>query len=137
MADTSPTPRQLEVMRLISTSRKTNGYPPTIRELVDALAVKSTNAVVCHLSALSKKGLVQWSPGKGRTLTVTAAGRAWVAALALVLFAGCAPRPAPVVCIAPPAPSCAPAWNQADLAAALLADCRGALLACQSRGGGR
>lgn len=81
MADPAlaPSPRQLAVLRLIFDGRRQHGHPPTIRELGDALGVRSTNAVADHLRALRKKGLVFWQPTKGRTLAVTAAGHRWVA----------------------------------------------------------
>lgn len=138
--DLPPTPRQREVLRVIATHRKVHGHSPTITELGQQLEISSRNGVVDHLKALSRRGLLTWLPKRARTLALTPRARQLLglaAALSMVLFAGCAPRPAPCVCIAPPAPSCAPAWNQAELAASLLADCRGALLACQSRGGGR
>ena len=78
MSEASPTPRQLDVLRAIDTGRRTNGHPPTIRELGDQLGIRSTNAVADHLRALAKKGLATWSATKGRTLAVTASGRAWL-----------------------------------------------------------
>ena len=78
MADASPTPRQLQVLRAIDAGRKSNGHPPTIRELGDQLGIRSTNAVADHLRALAKKGLATWSAAKGRTLNVTPSGRAWL-----------------------------------------------------------
>lgn len=136
--DLPTTPRQREVLRVIATHRKVHGHAPTITELGQQLEISSRNGVVDHLKALSRRGLLTWLPKRARTLSLTPAAKQLLGlAAALVLLAGCDTRPAPCVCIAPPAPSCAPAWNQADLAAALLADCRGALLACQSRGGSR
>lgn len=77
-ADTSPTPRQLDVLRLIDAGRRLNGHPPTIRELCEHLGVKSTNAVADHLRALARKGLTTSVKAKGRTLNVTTAGRTWL-----------------------------------------------------------
>lgn len=74
MADTSPTLRQLEVLRTIDARRRQQGHPPTIRELADALAIRSTNAVADHLRALRRRGLVEWQAGKGRTLALTRLG---------------------------------------------------------------
>lgn len=74
-AATSPTPRQLEVLRTIDAASRLSGHAPTIRELADVLSVKSTNAVACLLAALRRHGLVDWKDGKGRTLAITRLGR--------------------------------------------------------------
>lgn len=73
-----PTERQRDVLAFIDAGRRRNGYPPTIRELCALLKVKSTHAVACHLAPLKRKGFVIWTEGKGRTLTVTPRGRAWL-----------------------------------------------------------
>jgi repressor LexA len=79
MADApTPTLAQLRVMELIEASRRSHGYPPTIRELADATGVSSTHTVACHLEALKTKEFVTWSVGKGRTLSVTDAGQRWL-----------------------------------------------------------
>lgn len=79
MADaTSPTTRQLVVLRRIAEERRRRGHAPTIRELGDALGIRSTNGVADHLRALKRRGLVTWAPSKGRTLDVTPAGRFWL-----------------------------------------------------------
>lgn len=73
-----PTDRQRVVLGFIDSGRRRNGYPPTIRELAELLEVKSLHAVACHLAALKRKGFVEWTATKGRTLSVTTAGRAWL-----------------------------------------------------------
>ena len=45
-----------------------HGYPPTLRELREAVGTASTNAVADHLKALRKKGWINWTPGLARTL---------------------------------------------------------------------
>lgn len=50
------TERQREVLDHIRAFLDGHGYPPTIRELRNLLGIGSTNAVVCHLKALEKKG---------------------------------------------------------------------------------
>jgi len=44
------------------------GYPPTIRELGDALGISSTNGVNDHLKALEKKGYLSRESSKSRTM---------------------------------------------------------------------
>ena len=52
-----------------------NGYPPSVREIGQAVGLRSTASVSYHLRQLQEKGLLQ-SPGdKGRKRTVIAAQR--------------------------------------------------------------
>lgn len=74
----SPTPAQLEVLRLIEAGQKRDGHPPTIRELCELKGCRSTNAIAGHLKQLAKKGFVTSSPRKGRTLKITKQGRRWL-----------------------------------------------------------
>ncbi len=75
MATLQPTDRQLEVLRFIANEIEARGYPPTIREIGEALDIASTNGVNDHLKALEKKGYLQRDPVKSRALIPTAAGR--------------------------------------------------------------
>ena len=68
------TDRQLEVLRCIRERLEATGYPPTIRELGDALSIRSTNGVNDHLKALERKGYVERGTSKSRALTLTDAG---------------------------------------------------------------
>jgi repressor LexA len=69
------TDRQLEVLRFIATEIEERGYPPTIREIGEALGIASTNGVNDHLKALEKKGFLVRDPVKSRALTPTSAAR--------------------------------------------------------------
>jgi repressor LexA len=64
----SITDRQLEVLRFIVRQIEENGYPPTIREIGEALDIRSTNGVNDHLKALEKKGYLARDPVKSRAL---------------------------------------------------------------------
>jgi repressor LexA len=75
MATSQLTDRQLEVLRFIATEIEEKGYPPTIREIGEALDIASTNGVNDHLKALEKKGFLQRDPVKSRALIPTAAAR--------------------------------------------------------------
>lgn len=72
---TQLTERQLEVLRFIATEIEDKGYPPTIREIGEALDIASTNGVNDHLKALEKKGYLQRDPVKSRALIPTSAAR--------------------------------------------------------------
>ncbi len=72
---TGLTERQLEVLRFIATEIEDRGYPPTIREIGEALDIASTNGVNDHLKALEKKGYLQRDPVKSRALIPTSQAR--------------------------------------------------------------
>ena len=68
---TGLTDRQLEVLRFIARQIEDAGYPPTIREIGEALDIRSTNGVNDHLKALEKKGFLTRDPVKSRALIPT------------------------------------------------------------------
>jgi repressor LexA len=69
------TDRQLEVLRFIVRQIEELGYPPTIREIGEALDIRSTNGVNDHLKALERKGFLARDPVKSRALIPTTAAR--------------------------------------------------------------
>lgn len=87
---TGLTDRQLEVLRFIARQIEDNGYPPTIREIGEALDIRSTNGVNDHLKALERKGYLTRDPVKSRALIPTPAARE-------VLGGGAAGAPSNVV----------------------------------------
>jgi repressor LexA len=66
----APTPRQRKLLRAIGSLTKRKGYPPTIRELSQAMGERGTNGIAQHLGLLRRKGWVSWEPWKARTLQV-------------------------------------------------------------------
>jgi repressor LexA len=69
------TDRQLEVLRFIARQIEECGYPPTIREIGEALDIRSTNGVNDHLKALERKGYLTRDPVKSRALIPTPSAR--------------------------------------------------------------
>lgn len=70
-------PRQADVLRFIQKTVEQRGYPPSYREIADALGVTSTNGVADHVKALVKKGyLKKPDDGTARSLQLTALGTA-------------------------------------------------------------
>jgi repressor LexA len=69
------TDRQLEVLRFIARQIEDQGYPPTIREIGEALDIRSTNGVNDHLKALERKGYLTRDPVKSRALIPTQRAR--------------------------------------------------------------
>lgn len=63
------TPKQLRVLRLIDTWRRTKGYSPTMQELADQLGVSKVT-VFEHVEALLQKNALERDPNKARSLTL-------------------------------------------------------------------
>ncbi len=55
---TELTERQREVYEYLLTFWRSNGFPPSIREVAHHFGFKSTRAVVDHLTALERKGFI-------------------------------------------------------------------------------
>lgn len=68
------TARQQEVLEFIVEKIKSEGYPPSIREIGKAIGLKSTSTVHAHLAALEEKGYIHRDPSKPRTIVVSNVG---------------------------------------------------------------
>lgn len=79
MSDT-PTNRQLEMLRHIAATTLVRKFPPSIRELCDALDYRSTNGVNDVLRALERKGLLTRQTKTARSLVLTKNGLSWCSA---------------------------------------------------------
>jgi repressor LexA len=66
----SLTERQKECLKAIKAIARTKGYPPSMREISDALGGISTNAVFGHLEALQAKGYIKRDPSIARSIQV-------------------------------------------------------------------
>ena len=64
------TERQLQTLRYIAEAVDERGYPPTVREICDALGLASSSTVHSHLQALQKKGFLRIDPTKPRAIEV-------------------------------------------------------------------
>ena len=62
--------RQAAVLDFIKKELQRNGYPPSVREIGEALGLSSTSTVHSHLSALEKKGYLRRNQSKSRALEV-------------------------------------------------------------------
>jgi repressor LexA len=60
------------IVDAITVMTSENGYAPTIRELGEAVGLKSPDSVSFHLAKLRDEGRVTWMDGKSRTLRVLA-----------------------------------------------------------------
>ncbi|SFH67315.1 transcriptional repressor LexA [Pisciglobus halotolerans] len=66
--------RQIQVLQCIYDRVKENGFPPTVREIGEAVSLSSTSTVHGHLSRLEKNGFIRRDPSKPRTIELTTAG---------------------------------------------------------------
>jgi repressor LexA len=62
------TARQQAIYEFIRRHAEVNGYPPSIREIGRAFAIRSTNGVNDHLKALERKGKIRRGEFKSRAL---------------------------------------------------------------------
>lgn len=65
------TSRQQQVLAFVRTSTADHGYPPSIREIADAVGLSSNSSVVHQLRALESKGLLRRNGNSPRALTLT------------------------------------------------------------------
>lgn len=63
--------RQCQIYDFINTYTQTHGYPPTVREIGEAVGLASPSTVHVHLKVLERHGLIKRDPNKPRTLEVT------------------------------------------------------------------
>ncbi len=64
------TKRQQEILTFVHRYTEAHGYPPSVREIGQALGLTSSSTVHSHLSALEKKGYVRRDPSKPRALEI-------------------------------------------------------------------
>ncbi|SPZ51011.1 LexA repressor [Sarcina ventriculi] len=62
--------KQKEVYDFLLEFTKTNGYPPSVREICKAVSLKSTSTVHGHLKRLEKKGLIYRDSTKPRAIVI-------------------------------------------------------------------
>ncbi len=64
------TPKQEEILNFIKQEILAKGYPPSVREICEAVTLKSTSSVHSHLESLVRKGYIRKDPTKPRTIEV-------------------------------------------------------------------
>ncbi len=67
---TALTERQRRVLEVIRTSVAERGYPPSIREIGDAVGLNSTSSVAHQLRTLERKGMLRRDPNRPRAVDV-------------------------------------------------------------------
>ena len=74
--------RQRDILGFVNDHVGRHGYPPTVREIGQAVGLTSPSTVHAHLAALEKAGLVRRDATKPRALEVLDGGRSRERALA-------------------------------------------------------
>jgi repressor LexA len=69
---TGLTPRQHKVLDVIRDSVERRGYPPSMREIGEAVGLTSTSSVAHQLATLEKKGILRRDPNRPRAVEVRA-----------------------------------------------------------------
>jgi repressor LexA len=67
----SLTPRQRQVLEFIDAEVRRRGYPPSVREIGEAVGLSSSSTVHAHLAALQDKGYLRRDPTKPRAIEIT------------------------------------------------------------------
>lgn len=62
--------KQLQILDFIKQEVREKGYPPSVREICEAIGLKSTSTVHGHLSRLEKKGYIRRDPTKPRAIEI-------------------------------------------------------------------
>jgi repressor LexA len=70
MTETTLTARQREILEMIEQHMRERGYPPSVREIGEAVGLTSPSTVHAHLGALQKRGYLMRDPTKPRAIEV-------------------------------------------------------------------
>jgi len=64
------TAKQQLVLDFLKTTIRKKGYPPTVREICDAVGLSSTSTVHAHMETLERKGFIRRAPAKNRSTEI-------------------------------------------------------------------
>ena len=70
MAQRKITAKQQEILDYIKEEILKKGYPPAVREICEAVHLKSTSSVHSHLETLEKNGYIRRDPTKPRAIEI-------------------------------------------------------------------
>ena len=73
-------PRQRQILDYLRDHAARHAYPPTVREIGQAVGLSSSSTVQNHLNALETKGFIRRDPTKSRTVEIVGAEAPRVAA---------------------------------------------------------
>lgn len=69
------TDRQQEILTFVRRYTESHGYPPSVREIGQAMGLTSSSTVHSHLEALERKGFLRRDPSKPRALEILRDGQ--------------------------------------------------------------
>jgi len=70
MAQGKITPKQKEILEYIKAQILERGFPPAVRDICEAVNLKSTSSVHSHLETLEKNGYIRRDPTKPRAIEI-------------------------------------------------------------------
>src|SRR5205823_4453184 len=70
MAEAELTTKRKEILDFISEQQAKRGYPPSVREIGEAVGLTSSSTVHAHLSTLQRLGYLRRDPTKPRAIEV-------------------------------------------------------------------
>lgn len=70
MAKGKISPKQTEILDYIKSQIINRGYPPAVREICEAVHLKSTSSVHSHLETLERNGYIRRDPTKPRAIEI-------------------------------------------------------------------
>jgi repressor LexA len=70
MIDTELTGKRREILDFIAAQLRERGYPPSVREIGEAVGLTSSSTVHAHLTTLQKQGYLRRDPTKPRAIEV-------------------------------------------------------------------
>lgn len=70
MAQGKISPKQKEILEYIKSQILERGFPPAVRDICEAVHLKSTSSVHSHLETLEKNGFIRRDPTKPRAIEI-------------------------------------------------------------------
>ena len=70
MGNGTITEKQSEILEYIKAQILERGFPPAVREICEAVHLKSTSSVHSHLETLEKNGYIRRDPTKPRAIEI-------------------------------------------------------------------
>ncbi|HEX4864147.1 MAG TPA: transcriptional repressor LexA, partial [Acidimicrobiales bacterium] len=70
MTDTELTGKRREILDFIAEQLRDRGYPPSVREIGEAVGLTSSSTVHTHLTTLQRQGYLRRDPTKPRAIEV-------------------------------------------------------------------
>ncbi|MBR5712554.1 MAG: transcriptional repressor LexA [Lachnospiraceae bacterium] len=64
------TSKQQEILEFIKEQILAKGYPPSVRDICDAVSLRSTSSVHAHLATLEENGYIRRDPAKPRCIEI-------------------------------------------------------------------